>query len=113
MHEMSLVAKLLTLVEHYASQQSGQDIHSITVEIGTLMAVDKIAFQHCFAIAKKNSIACRSELKIIDISATAECANCQQEFFLEKRYTACPGCGDFALLVKQGDQMRLLEMELK
>lgn len=112
MHEMSLVVKLLQLVDQHTQQHQCSTVKQISVELGTLMAVDKAAFMNCFNVAKVHSSAIDAQLEMIDIVAKAHCEHCQQEFSLEYRYTQCPTCGDYAQQIIQGDQMCLVEMEV-
>lgn len=112
MHELSLCRTILDLIHDRLAGHNCRVIKKITLEIGQLAAVDIAALRFAFAVISKGSKAEAAILEIIIVEGQARCNHCQQMVKIANYYDACRCCGEFALRVTQGDELRLKCMEV-
>ena len=112
MHEMSLCEDILALLNAQAQRHHYHQVTRICLEIGKLACVEIDALRFGFDSVMKNSLAAGAKLDIIEIDAKAWCVNCKQHVIIEERYDACPLCQYFPLQIKDGEQMRIKELEV-
>jgi hydrogenase nickel incorporation protein HypA/HybF len=112
MHEISLCESILELLQTQATLQNYSKVKVVYLEIGKLSSIEPEALRFGFDIVMKNSIADNARLDIIEIDASAWCFNCEQIIIIEQRYDPCPLCGAVKLDIKQGEQMRIKELEV-
>ncbi len=112
MHEMSLCEGILDTLQQHAALQNFQRVKTVWLEIGQLSSVEPDAMRFGFEVVMKGSLAENATLEIIEIAGQAWCTSCQTTVHIEHRYDACPLCGAYQLQVKDGEQMRIKELEV-
>jgi len=112
MHELSLCEAIVETAQQQVAHHSCQRVLSIHLEIGKLSCVEVEAMQFAFEAVAKGGVADSAALKIDTIAGVAWCQQCQREVMIEQRYDACPECEACPLQVRQGDAMRIKEMEI-
>jgi hydrogenase nickel incorporation protein HypA/HybF len=113
MHELSLAESLLQVIEDVAREQQFSRVKTVWLEIGKLACVEQESLRFFFDAVKADSVAQKAKLEIIGIAGKARCENCHQNCGIETYYTACPYCGQYALKVTQGEEMRIKELEVE
>lgn len=110
MHELSLAAEILHLVEQAAARESFSRVACLRLEAGALAGVDVAALR--FALEATAGGTCLEGAHIIIETppGRARCAVCQQEVPLAHRADPCPQCGPGPLKVLSGHRLRVLEM---
>ncbi len=96
-------------------QLSGRHCHvvnKVTLEIGQLAAVDESALRLAFSIITKGTMVEPAVLEIIPVAGLARCNTCQHIVNIARYYDSCPDCGQFALVVTQGEELRLKNLEV-
>ena len=113
MHEMSLCEGIIGIAEEQASIQSYNKVKSIRLEIGGLSCAEPEAMRFAFDAVAKGTIADGARLDIDQIPGKGWCTNCQKEVEIGQRYDACPLCEHYPLQIREGDAMRIKDMEVE
>ena len=112
MHEMALCQSMMELIERQQRKEDFSQVSRVGVEMGVLGHVDPHALEFAFDVAARGTAAAEATLEIREIAGSAWCMNCAQRTAIERRGDACPHCGSHQLIVEQGDEMRLNELEV-
>jgi hydrogenase nickel incorporation protein HypA/HybF len=112
MHEIALCHSLVDLIRDQQRQRGFQRVRRVIVEVGALGHVDPHALDFAFDVEAKNSPAEGAVLEIREIQGRAWCMDCSQLVTIARRGEACPDCGGFTLIVEQGEELRLKELEV-
>lgn len=114
MHEVGITTSMIEIaLDHARTQGGGAKIHSLTMEIGALSGVVPEAIRFCFEACSQGTLAEGARLIIEEIAARAHCSSCDAEVELATQSFACPHCGDFALQLLCGEELRLKELEVE
>jgi hydrogenase nickel incorporation protein HypA/HybF len=113
MHEMSLCESILQVLEQQATVQQFQKVKIVWLEIGALSGVETEALRFSFDVVMQGSLADNAQLEIINVPGQAWCMACAGNVVVEQLYDVCPQCGSHQLQVKNGDQMRIKELEVE
>jgi hydrogenase nickel incorporation protein HypA/HybF len=103
------------MVELIAEQQRKcgfERVRRVIVEIGALGHVDPHALEFAFEVGAKDSPAEAAVLEIREIPGRGWCMDCCETVGIDRRGNPCPGCGGYKLIVNQGEDMRLKELEV-
>lgn len=112
MHELTLSRSILEIVMERASQIRHAKIKKIQLEIGQLAAVDASALRFGFEALAKGTVAEHAMLEIITVEGQATCDTCHKTVKLTHYFDACEDCGCFTLTVTQGEELRVMAMEV-
>ena len=112
MHEVALCHSLVDIIRDQQRQRGFDRVRRVIVEVGVLGHVDPHALAFAFDVEAKDSPAEGAVLEILDIEGRAWCMDCSQAVTISKRGDPCPGCGGFGMIVEQGDELRLKELEV-
>jgi hydrogenase nickel incorporation protein HypA/HybF len=109
MHELSLAAEIVQMLEAQASQV--QRITRFTLDIGTLSCVDEGALRTALDSALHGTLAQSADIVVHTIEAQALCTDCGQNFSPPTRIDPCPHCGSFRKSWLAGQDFRLRSIE--
>ena len=109
---MSLCLSMLNLIEDQQKQNGFSRVKRVIVEIGSLSHVDPEALQFCFDAAARGTLAEDGTLEIREVPATAWCYDCLESVQIAERGGDCPRCGGAKLILQQGEEMKLKELEV-
>lgn len=112
MHEVSLCNSLVELIREQQQQRGFERVLKVFVDVGVLGHVDPQALQFAFDVVAPGSALDGALLVISEIAGKAWCMDCSRTVSILKRGDACPGCGGFGMIVEQGDELRLKELEV-
>lgn len=110
MHELALSSSLVDALREEAARRGFARVRRVTLAIGALSHVEPEAMAFCFDIVTRGTLAEGTELEIERPPGRAFCIDCGQEVAIAARGEACPGCGGFRLLVRGGEELRLVEL---
>ena len=113
MHEMSLCEGIIEIAEEQASIQRYSSVKSIRLEIGSLSCAEPEAMRFAFDAVARGTIADGAKLEIDEVPGQGWCTTCQKEVEIGQRYDACPLCEHYPLEIRQGDTMRIKDMEVE
>jgi hydrogenase nickel incorporation protein HypA/HybF len=112
MHEMALAQGIVEIVEEHARRLGFPRIRQLRVAIGDLSHVEPRALAFGFEAASRGSAAEGAELVLERVPGRASCLACDAHFPLESRAAPCPDCGSHRIIVTEGEEMRVLDMEI-
>lgn len=113
MHEMSLCASMLQIIEEQARLQNFTRVRQVRLEVGALAGVESEALRFGFEVMMRDTLAQGASLEIIDLPGLAWCSNCEQSVEIGKRIDACPQCQGYPLQITGGDQLRIKDLEVE
>ncbi|WP_404378770.1 hydrogenase maturation nickel metallochaperone HypA [Caenispirillum salinarum] len=113
MHEMSLVAGVMRILEEQAMAQDFRVVKAVFLEVGALSHADPEAMRFAFEAQKPGTIAADARLEIIESPGQAWCLDCSDPVTISRRGDPCPGCGGYKLTVTAGDDLRVRELEVE
>ena len=112
MHEMALCQGLIDLIHDQQRENGFEAVRRVIVEIGALGHVEARALDFAFDVQAKDSVAASAVLEIREVPGVAWCMDCSAAVTVNRRGDPCPGCGGFGMIVEQGDELRLKELEV-
>ena len=112
MHELGLTQHLVEIAESAARANGASQVRSVKVEIGALAGVVPESVEFCFDACSRGTLLEGSRLEIVFIPGRGRCYDCQAECALDTYTVACPACGGFSLERLQGEELRVIEMEV-
>ncbi len=113
MHEMSLAEGIVDILEEESRRHGFERVLQVRVAVGALGGVEPEALQFCFDAVCRGTLAEGADLRIEHVPGQAWCLGCAQVVPLRERYDACPRCGGFELQLQAGDELRLLDLEVR
>lgn len=112
MHELGIACSIIEIAERHAREQGAERIVSVTIAIGELSGVVPDAVEFCFEACARGTLAEAAKLLIGRIPGRGRCRDCDTELPLDPYTFSCPGCGGFALERLQGEELRIIELEV-
>jgi hydrogenase nickel incorporation protein HypA/HybF len=112
MHELGLTQHLVEIAERAARENNARQVRSVTVEIGALAGVVPESVEFCFEACSRGTLLEGSRLEIIRIPGRGRCYDCENECDLDTYTVSCPDCGGFSLERLQGEELRVIEVEV-
>ncbi len=112
MHEVALCHSLVDIIGEQQRQRGFERVRRVIVEVGVLGHVDPHALEFAFEVVARGSPAQGAVLEIRDVEGRAWCMDCSRSVSLSRRGDPCPGCGGFGMIVEQGDELQLKELEV-
>ncbi len=109
---MSLCNSLVELIRDQQRQRGFERVTRVFVEVGVLGHVDAHALEFAFDVVTPGSPAAGAHLVIKEIAGAGWCMDCSKTVAVVKRGDGCPDCGGFSIIVEQGDELRLKELEV-
>ena len=107
-----MATDLIDLIHDQQRENGFEAVRRVIVEIGALGHVEARALDFAFDVQAKDSVAASAVLEIREVPGVAWCMDCSKSVAIGKRGDACPGCGGFTLIVEQGEELRLKELEV-
>jgi hydrogenase nickel incorporation protein HypA/HybF len=112
MHEMALAQGIVEIVEEHAKRLGFPRIRRLRVAIGDLSHVEPRALAFGFDAASRGTAAEGAELALQRVPGRATCLDCGGTFPLANRAAPCPECAGHKIIVIEGEEMRVLDMEI-
>ena len=113
MHELSLVASLLDIVEDYAAKHHFVKVNALKLSFGRLSCIEPSALEFAFSIQSKETRADGARLELDIRPIIASCLFCEEDFPLPSYPELCPSCGGSDVVLKGGmEELTLVEMDV-
>ena len=112
MHELSLSNGMLEIIEKQAAEAEFGRVLVVRLEVGSLSCVERDALAFCFDSVTRGSVAEGARLDILPVPGAAWCWDCEDVVSLARRGEACERCGGYRLRVRDGEQVRIVELEV-
>lgn len=109
MHEMSIVASILTIVNDELKKNNATQLLAVKVCYGSLSNVVPDALQFAFEAQTMDTSFASARLELEEIPLKLKCCACEQVFSPAKEdglFAPCPQCGQpLGHRVEQGDEL--------
>lgn len=112
MHEVGIVQSVLDIAAQQAQDANATRIHTIRLRIGRLTGIVPEALDHAFTVLRVGTPAAEAKLAIEYVPAVCWCEVCAQEFEADSIYSECPVCGTPSLVVRHGQEMEMVSLEV-
>ena len=109
---MSLIESVLRIVEEQAAAENFSRVKTVRLEVGDLSHAEPEALRFCFDAAADNTPFKGAVLEIVRAPGRALCGTCQKQVALKRLIDGCPLCGGHGLQVVEGEELRVLELEV-
>lgn len=109
MHELSLVEDILRIA---GKESGGRTVTRVVLEVGALTCVTPEALEFCFDSCKAAAALAQAQLTIERRAGVARCDQCGNEFEIGELYQPC-ACGSFDKDILQGQELRIISLELQ
>ncbi len=112
MHELTLAAGILDIVQHNVRDADAARVRAVRVRVGDLAGVvpDSLAF--CFAAIVAGTPYAAAVLEIDRVPAEAVCSECGRVTGLSGAQFVCPSCGALGMAIRHGDELHVVDVEL-
>jgi hydrogenase nickel incorporation protein HypA/HybF len=113
MHEAALARSIVDLVREQAARDPFTVVRSVRISVGALSSVDPRALEFGFDAAARGTVVEGARLVVEKPPGLAWCTDCSTTIEIESHSQPCPRCGGFRRLVTQGDELRVLDLEVE
>jgi len=110
MHEMSLAAGILKLVEDAAQRERFKRVQRLGLEAGALAGVEVGALRFALDAIAPGTCLEGAEIVIDEPAGQAWCLPCGQSVAIDARTDPCPRCGSWQLQPTGGTELKLREL---
>lgn len=110
MHEISLAAEILRLVQAAALREQFTQVAVLRLEAGALAGVEPQALRFALQAQCPGTCLAQARIEIEEVPGRAWCGVCACEVPIGSRADACPGCGAVGLKVRGGDRLRVVDL---
>jgi len=111
-HELSVCQGLLHQVEQITAENEAKAVDRILLRVGGLSGVEPPLLQRAFEIARMGTVAEAAELEIEEGPVVVKCRACGGSSAVPVNRLVCSYCGDWKVLVTEGEELMLLSLEL-
>ncbi|MEM0953717.1 MAG: hydrogenase maturation nickel metallochaperone HypA [Pseudomonadota bacterium] len=112
MHEMALCQSMVELINDQQRELGFDHVTRVIVEVGALGHVDPHALEFAFEVGAKGSVAENATLEIRETPGKGWCMACSETVSIARRGEPCPSCDSYQLIVEQGEELKLKELEV-
>lgn len=109
---MALCQGVIDLIADQRKAHRFEHVRRVILEIGALGHVDPEALRFAFDVCAHETVADGAALDIIEIPGTGWCMDCSCSITISQRGAGCPHCEGYGVIMQQGDEMRLKELEV-
>jgi hydrogenase nickel incorporation protein HypA/HybF len=111
-HEVSLAAGIVRIANQHAAAAGASRVLAVRVRVGALGHTDPDALAFAFEAARSGPSA-EARLDIERVSGEAFCMACGENRPVASLHAGCPICGGHQLLVTQGDDLKVVDLEVE
>ncbi|MEZ5944785.1 MAG: hydrogenase maturation nickel metallochaperone HypA [Planctomycetaceae bacterium] len=113
MHEYSLVRSLLRQVETIVFDEGGGVVEEVRIEVGAFSGVEMTLLELAFADESSRQLGYRPRLKTTAVPLQVECERCKCRSVIEDFEFRCGECGNQQVIIVSGEDVRLMEIEIR
>ena len=110
MHELSLAAGVLQMVETAAAREHFARVATLELEVGVLASVDVHALRFALEAIAPGTLLEGAEVQIARPAGCALCSDCGENVAVAALGDACPRCGGCGLHWTRGRELRVLRL---
>ncbi|BDU71410.1 hydrogenase maturation nickel metallochaperone HypA [Mesoterricola silvestris] len=113
MHEMTVMAGLLEIIEAQARLEGFTRVARVVLEIGALSGVEPGALRFAFDVGTRGSVAAGAELAMEEIPCLGRCPGCGVQSPLAAPFDPCPACGGEPMEILRGRELRIVALDVE
>lgn len=113
MHELAIARGIVELVADHARRDAFDRVRSVHLSIGALAHVDPRALEFAFDAVARGTAAEGARLDIERPPAQAWCTDCNSNVTIAAHGDPCPRCAGARWLLRGGDEMRVIDLEVE
>ena len=113
MHEMSIVASLVEVLEEKARQAGATRVTAVKLRVGEMSGVVPELLTSAFEVYRKGTIAAGAVLEIEVVPVRPRCRSCGGTSWREEGGFLCAACGSRDLEVVEGRDLVLERLEVE
>ena len=110
MHELTLAAQVLDIVEQALGDDSTAHVHTLRLSVPALAGVEVGALRFALDALAPGTALEGARIVIDEPASRARCSACAAEVPLRDRLAPCPACGSGPLRVTGGTAMQVQEL---
>lgn len=107
MHELSIATSILKTAEEEVAKIKGRNVAEIFLEIGKISGIEISSLEFVWDACMKDSVLDGAKLHITEPEGLAKCAECGNEFKVEKIFDFCPECKSPFKEILKGKEMKI------
>lgn len=112
MHEVSLAANILQIVDDAARRDPFARVVRLHLEAGSLSGVDVSALRFALQCIAHGTLLEQAEIVIDEPAGQAWCMECNQRVTVAAHGDACPLCGGWQLMEQSGNALRVVHLDV-
>ena len=112
MHEASLAAGVLQLVDDTAQREGFSRVLQLRLEVGQLAGVEVQALRFALTCIAPDTRLEGAQIEIIESPGQGWCLGCQQSVTIEQRGQPCPLCDSHQIQATGGMELRVLDLQV-
>ena len=113
MHEMSLTASIIEIINDYAKKLSFSRVNSLTLSYGALSCIEPKSLEFAFEVLSKDTPAHGAKLLYEVKPIAVSCLACERESIVNDFPSVCKECGSSEVILTAGtEELQLLEMDV-
>lgn len=113
MHELSIASSITDTVLKEVDKRCLSSVHSITLRIGVLTAIEPAALMFGFEAMTKGTLLENTKLKIESIPISGTCQTCKNEFEIQRFVFICPVCSSNDIKTVRGNELEITSIEVE
>ena len=110
MHELSLAAEIVRMVEDSAVRERFSRVATLKLEAGVLAGVEVASLRFALEATVPGTCLEGAAILIDEPLGRAWCNACKAEVTITSRADPCPVCDGYPLKVLQGDALRVVDL---
>ncbi len=113
MHELSLAAEVLRIVEDAARADPFRRVRTLRLSVPALAGVEVDALRLALESVAPRTLLDGARLVVDEPPGVARCPDCGREVEIAARGVECPCCGAMRLEITGGTEMRVVDLEVE
>lgn len=110
MHEMSLAASILQIVETAARKEAFTRVRSLRLSVPALAGVEIGALRFALQSLAPDTVLAGADVVVEEPSSQARCLDCAQDIEITAHDEACPRCGSDRWRLSDGAGLRVVDL---
>ncbi len=111
MHELSLAAGILDIVQQYVPTGQADRVRAVRVRVGEIAGVVADSLDFCFGAIVADTPYASAFLDIERVPARGTCGDCGRAVDVSTLRFLCPFCGSLAVTVASGEELQVIDVE--
>ena len=113
MHELGIAENILEIVRRAVPDERTSAIGNIRLRVGPFAGVVPDSLKFCFAALSSDVGMTNAALRIEQTPLSALCRGCGNKSEVEKFVFRCSACGGVDLEIVSGNELEVVEIEIK